>query len=402
MPKQGWIDLNQKYYMNVTKRQPITIVKGSGAWVWDDKGKEYLDFVAGWAVCSLGHSNPVILNALEKQAKELITASNQYYTVPQIQLAQRIADLSGMSKVYLANSGAEVNEGAIKLARKYGRDKLNGAFEIISTLNSFHGRTLATVAATGQERYQKPFLPMPEGFLNVPFNDVDEIKKATRKYTCAVLLEPVQGEGGVIVPDESYLKDVREWCDRKGLLLIFDEIQTGFGRLGTLFAFQQFGIVPDVITLAKGMGGGLPIGAFACKEDANVLEPGDHGTTFGGNPLCSAVSLAVINEIVKKDLAGNAKRVGKYLEAGMGRLQEKYPFVQEVRGRGLLLAMSFKSDVSWDVVTAANQEGLLLNPVRPNAIRIMPPLNLTRKEADDGIERLDRALAKVARGVGGK
>ncbi len=398
MPKD-WKVLNQKYFMNTTRRQPLTIVKGKGVYAWDDEGKKYLDFVGGWAVCSLGHASPVMQRAMQKQAAELIIASNQYYTIPQIQLAELLVKMTGLSKAFFANSGAEVNEGAFKLARKYGKEKLNGAYQIISTMNSFHGRTLATVAATGQEAYQKPFRPLPEGFINVPYDDIAAIKKATNKQTCAIIVELIQGEGGVHVPSPTYAKQLREWCDKNDILLILDEIQTGFGRLGKMFGYEQFGIRPDVITFAKGMGGGFPIGAFLCNEKADVFTPGDHGSTYGGSPLACAVSMAVIKEIASKQLDDNAASVGKHLMEGLERLRKKHKFVKEVRGMGLLLAMEFTGDISWAVVTEANKAGLLLNPVKPNAIRMMPPLILTKAQADEGVALLDKSLTAVSKNL---
>ena len=397
-----WIGRANRLYMNTGRRQPITLVRGQGLRVWDDLGKEYLDFVGGWAICSLGHCHPVMLEALERQARELIQVSNQFYSVPQVQLGELLCQITGMDRVFFSNSGAEANEGAIKLARKYGKEKRNGAYEVISALNSFHGRTLAMVAATGQERYQKPYAPLPQGFKQVPFNDLPAIKQATSGDTVAILLEPIQGEGGVNVPDAGYLREVREWCDSNGLLLILDEVQTGLGRLGTLFGFQQFGVEPDIIALAKGLGGGLPIGAFLCKESAHAFEPGDHGSSFGGNPLACAVSYAVVDHIVRNDLSAHVKRVGAYLESGLLQLKEAYPFVKEVRGRGLLLAIEFDRELAEAVVAECNRESLLLNAVRPSAIRFMPPLIVTEAEVDEALGKLNNALGRVGEAVVGQ
>ena len=276
--------------MRTVTRVPVTLVRGKGARVWDDKGKKYLDFVGGWAVNSLGHCHPVLVKALTEQAKTLIQTSNQFYTIPQLQLAELLIKNSCLDRVFFCNSGAEANEGAVKLARRYGKLHLNGAYNIITTFESFHGRTLAMVAATGQNKFQEPYIPLPDGFVNVNYNDIEAIKKATTAQTCAVMLEPIQGEGGVNVPDDNYLKEVRAWCDEKGILLILDEIQTGIGRIGTLFGYEQFGVEPDIMTLAKGLGSGVPIGALLAKEKASVFSPGDHGSTFGGNPLVCATS----------------------------------------------------------------------------------------------------------------
>ena len=280
----NWQELEHKYFMNTVKRVPLTLVRGEGARVWDENGREYLDFVGGWAVNSLGHCHPVVAEAVTEQVHTLIQTSNQFYTIPQIRLAELLVKNSCLDKVFFANSGAEANEGAVKLARRYGQHHLNGAYAVISTLGAFHGRTLGMVAATGQAKFQTPYIPLPIGFTNVEFNNIEAIKAATTKQTCAVMLEPIQGEGGVNLPEENYLRSVREWCDQKGILLILDEIQTGAGRMGTLFAYEQYGIEPDIMTLAKGLGSGIPIGAFLAKNEASVFVPGEHGSTFGGNP----------------------------------------------------------------------------------------------------------------------
>ena len=321
--------------------------------------------------------------------------SNQFYTVPQLELAQLLVEQSCMDRVFFCNSGAEANEGAVKLARKYGRLFRNGAYEVITALNSFHGRTLAMVAATGQPHYQEAWKPLAEGFINVEYNDLEAIRRATNEKTCAVMLEPVQGEAGVIVPSEGYLKAVREWCDQQGLLLIFDEIQTGLGRLGTLFGYQSFDVEPDVMTLAKALGGGVPIGAFMAKEQYCVLEPGDHGSTFGGNALTCAAAYASTRYIVDNDIPARAAESGAYLKQRLEGLRSHEPSIVDVRGMGLLLAVEFSSDISAKAVSACNQEGLLLNPVRPNAIRMYPPLILSKEEIDQGLERLERGLGQA-------
>ncbi|TET39122.1 MAG: aspartate aminotransferase family protein, partial [Dehalococcoidia bacterium] len=331
-----WQELEEKYLMNTFKRLPVTLVRGEGARVWDDKGKEYLDFVGGLAVNVLGHCHPEVANALAKQARTLIQTSNLVYSVPQIRLAELLIQNSCFDKVFFCNSGAEANEGAVKLARKYGKLHLNGAYEVITAMNSFHGRTLAMVAATGQPKFQQPYTPLPSGFINVEYDSIDAIKAATGKKTCAVMLEVIQGEGGVNIPKEDYLKEVRSWCDEKGILLILDEIQTGMGRTGTLFAYQQSGIEPDIMTLAKGLAGGVPIGALLAKERASVFEPGDHGSTFGGNPLTCAVGYATLKYILEHDIVENCHRMGNYLMSCLDSLKSKFDFIVEVRGRCLL------------------------------------------------------------------
>ena len=392
----NWQELAAEYFMNTVERVPVTLVKGEGCYVWDDKGKKYLDFVAGWAVNSLGHSHPVLARAIARQARTLIQVSNQFYSVPQIQLAELLVKNSCLQKVFLCNSGAEANEGAIKLARRYGARHLNSAYEVISVTGSFHGRTLAMVAASGQAKYQQPYLPLPTGFINVDFNDFNAIKSATGEKTCAVMLEPVQGEAGVKIPDKAYLKAVRDWCTEKGILMILDEVQTGIGRLGTLFGYEQFGIEPDVMTMAKGLGGGVPIGAIMAKEKAAVFVPGEHGSTFGGNPLTCAAAYATLKYILDNDVVGHVKTVGKHLLDGLGKLKRKYAFVTDVRGLGLLSAIEFKEEIGKAVLMACLENSLLVNRVRPNALRFMPSLIVTREEIDEALGILDRVLANFA------
>jgi acetylornithine/N-succinyldiaminopimelate aminotransferase len=384
--------------MQVARRQPIVLVRGQGTRVWDEDGKEYLDFTSGWAVNSLGHSHPVQVKAIQEQAATLIQTSNQFFTVPQIELARLLVDNSCLDRVFLSNSGAEANEGAVKLARKYGRIHANGAYQVITALNSFHGRTLAMAAATGQPHYQEQWQPLSPGFVNVPYDDIDAIKEATNDETCAVMLEPVQGEGGVNVPSSDYLKQVREWCDENNLVMILDEVQTGLGRLGTLFGYEQFGVEPDAITLAKGLGGGVPIGAFLAKEKFCLLAPGDHGSTFGGNVLTCAGAAAVVDFVIKNDVSANVRAMGQRLNQGLENLKSRYPIITEVRGLGLLLAIQLNAEIAPQLVARSNEEGLLLNPLRPNAIRLMPPLNVTADEVDEALEKLEVALKEVAVG----
>jgi len=395
----NWQELEHKYYMNTFKRTPLTLVRGQGARVWDEDGRQYLDFVAGWAVDNLGHCPPVVVEAVTEQVQTLIQTSNQFYTIPQIRLAELLVQNSCLDRVFFCNSGAEANEGAVKLARRYGQLNLGGAYEVITTVSSFHGRTLAMVAATGQEKFQKPYAPLPTGFVNVAYNDVAAIKKATSAQTCAVMLEPVQGESGVNLPDDSYLAAVRAWCDRKGILLILDEIQTGLGRTGTLFAYQQCGIEPDIMTLAKGLASGVPIGAILAKDGASVFAPGEHGSTFGGNPLACAAGYATLKFTLDNDIAGNASRVGQYFTAGLEDLKRKYPFITDVRGSGLLIALEFDSDIAQSMAAACLERGLLVNRVKPNALRFMPPLIIGNAEADEALAILDSALAGSNRGL---
>jgi predicted acetylornithine/succinylornithine family transaminase len=393
----NWPELESKYYMHTIVRIPVTLVRGKGARVWDDKGKEYLDFVGGLAVNSLGHCHPVVADAVAEQARTLIQTSNWYYTIPQIQLAELLVKNSCMDKVFVCNSGLEANEGAIKLARRYGHLKLKGAYEIITTMQSFHGRSLALTAASGQPKMHAPYVPLPVGFINVANNDIEAIKAATTEKTCAVMLEPVQGESGVIIADDDFLKKVREWCDKKGILLILDEVQTGIGRLGTLFGYELYGVEPDIMTLAKGLGSGIPIGAVLAKERAAVFVPGDHNSTFGGNPVTSAAAYAALKYIIDNDVIGNVKRVGKYLMDGLKGLKKKYSFIIEVRGYGLLVAVEFNSEIGQNVLTACLEKGLLVNKVKPNAIRLVPPLIIGNKEVDEAIGILDMVFSGIAR-----
>lgn len=392
-----WRALEKAYYLQVVNRQPIVLTRGEGTRVWDDAGKEYLDFTSGWAVTNIGHANPVLAEAIVEQARTLIQTSNQFYTVPQIKLAKLLVENSCLDRVFFGNSGAEANEGAIKNARKWGRSNRNGASEIITVSHAFHGRTLNTMAAG--DKPMDDFSPVPEGFVNVEFGDLDAIKSATSERTAAVMLEPVQGEGGVNIPDPGYLPGVREWCDDNGLLLVFDEVQTGFGRLGTLFGYESFGVEPDVMTLAKGLGGGAPIGAFMLKEHAVALVPGDHGSTFGGNVLTTAAAYASTKYIIDRSIAGHAARMGEYLRAGLGSIKDRRDFITDVRGMGLLNAVEFDREMAAAALTHCNARGLLLNFTRPHLIRIMPPLTVSESEIDTALERLEDGLAAAAASV---
>jgi len=392
-----WQKLADRLFLNTITRFPVTLVRGEGARVWDDQGKQYLDFVGGWAVNSLGHCHPALVNALEEQAKTLIQASNQFYTVPAIKLAQLLVENSCLDRVFFCNSGTEANEGAVKLARKYGKIHLKGAYEIITTYGSFHGRTLAMTAATGQRKFQDPYTPLPDGFINVEYNDLEAIKRATNERTCGVMLEPIQGEGGVNVPDDDYLKKVEDWCHQKGILFILDEVQTGIGRTGTLFAYEQYNVEPDIMTLAKGLGSGVPIGAFLAKEKASVFTPGEHGTTFGGNPLVCAAAYATLKYIIDNDIPEKVNRVGKYFMTELETLKQQFDFITEVRGKGLLIAMEFDREIAQDVTMSCLNKGLLINKLTPNAIRFIPPLIITEKEVDEAVNILRNIFTEKGR-----
>ncbi|PKB78978.1 MAG: aspartate aminotransferase family protein [SAR202 cluster bacterium Io17-Chloro-G9] len=390
-----WIDIENKYYAQTVRRQPVVIVRGDGTRVWDADGKEYLDFVAGWAVNNLGHCHPAVTQAITEQAGQLVQTSNQFYTVPQLELAQLLIDNSCLDRVFFGNSGAEANEGALKLARRYGKQNRDGAYEVITAYNSFHGRTMGTLAATGQPHYQESFTPLLPGFVHVDFDDVEAIMNATNDRTAAVFLEPVQGEGGVNIPADDYLQRVREWCDRQGLLLMLDEVQTGLGRLGSLFGYQEYGVEPDVMTLAKGLGYGVPVGAFLSKEHCMALVPGDHGSTFGGNALTTAAAYAGTKYLIDNDVLAHVKAMEKHLLARLEEVKSRFSFVTDVRGKGLLAAMEFEGEISGQLLTNANEAGLLLNAPKPNTVRFMPPLTVSREEIDQGVERLEQALGKI-------
>jgi predicted acetylornithine/succinylornithine family transaminase len=395
MTGEHWKQMEAKYYMQVVRRMPMVLERAQGTYVYDMEGNAYLDFTAGWAVLNVGHSHPEVTAAIQEQAGMILQMSNLFYTIPQLKLAQLLIDHSCMDRVFFCNSGAEANEGVCKLARKYGRLQLGGAHEIITANNSFHGRTMGMMAATGQAHYQDNWRPLMPGFVNVDYNDVDAIKRATNEKTCAVLLEPVQGEGGVNVPDPDYFQQVRAWCDEKRLLLMMDEVQTGMGRLGTLFGYEQFGVEPDAMTLAKGLGCGAPLGAFLCKQAYAVLEPGDHGSTFGGNALTTAAGAAGAKVLIEEDWSQKGAETGKYLRSKLETLRTKYDFVTEVRGMGMLLAMQMADNRAAAVVAEAAANGLLMNAVRPNTLRFMPPLTTSRDEVDKAMTILDAVLAKV-------
>jgi acetylornithine/N-succinyldiaminopimelate aminotransferase len=389
-----WIAIEQATFFP-NRRPPMVIERGQGSRVWDVEGREYLDLIAGIAVNALGHSSPVVQRALAEQSGKLIHISNLFYSIPQLQLAQLLTEHSPFDRVFFGNSGAEANEAAIKLARKWGKRNRDGAYAIVTAEHAFHGRTLATVTATGKEAYTRSFTPLPEGFPQVPLNDMDALERAVDATTAAVMLEPIQGESGVHMSTQTYLRDVQDFCRAQNLLFIVDEVQTGIGRLGTLWGFERWGVEPDIMTLAKGLGGGVPIGAMLAKESVAVFEPGDHGSTFGGNPLMCAVALDVVNYILDNDVLGNVQRVGGALKRGLERLAESQPLIDSVRGEGLLLAIDLKVERAPDVVRLGLDEGVLLNATGPTTVRMAPALVLTEAEADEGVEKFKRALGRL-------
>ncbi len=389
-----WIAIEQSTFFP-NRRPPVVIERGEGCRVWDVEGREYLDFISGIAVTSLGHSSPVVQRALAEQSAKLIHISNLFYSVPQLELAQLLLGNSPFDRVFFCNSGAEANEAALKLARRWGKKHRDGAYAVITAEHAFHGRTLATVTATGKEAYTRPFAPLPEGFPHVPFNDMDALERATDASTVGVLLEPIQGESGVHVATASYLRDVQDFCRAKGILFILDEVQTGVGRLGTLFGFERWGVEPDIATLAKGLGGGVPIGAMLARESVAAFEPGDHGSTFGGNPLMCAVAHAVVSHILENDVLGNVQRVGGYLKRALEALKAELPIIQTVRGDGLLIAVDLTAERAPDVVRLGIEEGVLLNATGPTTLRFAPALNITQTEVEEGLARLKRTLARL-------
>lgn len=380
--------------MFTTVRPEVVMERGSGIYLWDTTGKRYLDFMGGWAVICLGHCPPVITKALEAQSRQLVNASPAFYNRPMLQLAKLLTDCSCFDRVFFGSSGAEANEGAIKLARKYGSLYRDGAYEIITISNSFHGRTLATMSATGKKKWEALFEPKVPGFKHVPLNDFAALSEAVSPRTCAIMLEPIQGEGGAFESEGGYIKSVRKLCDDEGLVLVFDEVQTGLGRTGKMFAYEHYGIEPDVMTLAKGIGGGFPLSALLAKEKYNVFEAGDQGGTYSGQPLAMAVGLAVVNEIIEKDLVTNAQIQGTFLMNRLNQLKSEFG-IKNVRGKGLLVAFDLAADKGSEVVSESLKAGLILNSPQPATIRLMPPLIVTEKEIDEMIHILSTVLRRV-------
>ena len=389
-------DMASKYIINTYGERPISIVRGEGAYVWDAEGKRYLDFVAGIATNNVGHCHPKVVEAITNQARKLMHVSNLYYIEPQARLAKRLVELSFADKCFFCNSGAEANEAAIKLARKYSKENLGeGKFEIITMLQSFHGRTITTVTATGQEKYHKGFEPLAPGFKYVPFNDLKAVEDAITENTCAVMVEPIQVEGGINMPGDGYLPGLRSLCDKKNLLLIFDEVQTAMGRLGKLFGYEVYNAEPDVMTMAKALGGGAPIGCMATKADiAESLTPGSHASTFGGNPLVCSAALASLNTIVDEKLPENAQRMGAYLMEKLRPLKGKFPVIKEIRGRGLIIGVELNVEGK-DLVNECMNAGLILNCIGASVIRFVPPLIINEEHADEGVAIFERTLADL-------
>ncbi|HWQ62558.1 MAG TPA: acetylornithine transaminase [Negativicutes bacterium] len=386
-----------KYYLPVFARYPLVLERGEGPYVYDIEGKKYLDFLGGIAVNILGHAHPKLAAAIAAQAGKLIHVSNLYYTVEQTKLAKTLVELTGLDRAFICNSGAEANEGAMKLARKYGKLQAADKVEIITAEHSFHGRTLATLTATGQPKYQKGYEPLPGGFSYVPFGDLAALTKAVSAKTCAVFLEPIQGEGGVNIPDPGYLRGARELCDKYGALLILDEIQSGMGRTGKLLASQQIGVKADILTLAKGLGGGVPIGAIlATEKAAKAFGPGDHGTTFGGNPLACAAANTTLAILIEEDLPANAAKMGAYMIGALNGLKAKYPaLIATVRGQGLIIGMQMTKPGK-EMVNACMAAGALINCTAGDVLRFVPPLNIGKQHVDEMVAILDKVFAAEA------
>ncbi|RLL53587.1 acetylornithine transaminase [Mariprofundus sp. EBB-1] len=378
--------------MNTYARFPLTLVRGKGSRVWDEKDNSYLDFIAGIAVNTLGHANPAMTKAIAQQASEMLHCSNLFHIPKQQLLADQLTSLSGLDAAFFCNSGAEANEAAIKLARKYFYDQNSPRRAIISATQSFHGRLLSTLTATGQDKVKIGFDPLPPGFSHVPLNDIKALKLAINDHTAAILLEPLQGEGGVNIAEATYLQAVRELCDEQGILLILDEVQTGIGRCGTMFAFEQAEIKPDILTLAKGLGGGMPIGAMlASAAVAPSFGPGTHGSTFGGNPMSCTASLTVLREIASSKLLDNVNQRGEQLRQGLQALAPSVPIIKQVRGQGLLLGVELNVEAA-PFVAAARDKGLLILMAGPNVLRFLPALNVSAEEVDEALTTVAAVL----------
>jgi acetylornithine/N-succinyldiaminopimelate aminotransferase len=377
--------------MEITKRPPIVFVEGHGSWLTDQDGKAYLDFVQGWAVNCLGHSSPVVVGTLTKQGAQLINCSPAFYNEPMIGLASRIAHHTGLHRTFFANSGAEANEGAIKLARKWGQRHRSGAYEILTMEHAFHGRTLATMSASGKPQWEALFEPKVPGFPKVPLNDLAAVARAVTDKTVGVMLEPIQGEAGVFCATDEFLRGVRDLCRERGLLLILDEVQTGMGRTGKMFGYEHAGILPDILTLGKGLGGGVPLAALVAHRDVCCFEHGDQGGTFNGNPLMTAVGCAVIDALAAPGFLAHVAEVGGYLAGRLEALSRTYG-CGEVRGRGLLLGLNLAREIGSQVADAAMERGLLVNSPRPDTLRFMPALTVTREEIDQGLAILEQIL----------
>ena len=395
MDTKTLLEWSDRYHVPTYARAPICLVRGEGVRVWDSEGREYLDFAAGIAVVALGHCHPRVTGAIREAAATLIHVSNLFYTAPQTHLARLLCEQSFGDRVFFCNSGAEANEAAIKLARKYSREQFaSDRYEIIAMQNSFHGRTLATVTATGQEKYRHGFEPLMPGFKHVPYNDLRAVERALDNRTAAILVEPIQGEGGVNVPDDGYLPGLRKLCDEAGALLILDEVQTGMGRTGTLWAYQHWGVEPDIMTLAKALANGVPIGAMIARDAvARALTAGSHATTFGGTPFVASVALATLTTLLEEKLPERAARVGRHLMNGLGALKAKHSFIREVRGKGLLIGVELTRPAA-PLVATCREAGLLVLTAGDLVLKLAPPLIVDEATCDRALEILDSVFAR--------
>ncbi len=388
------IQLYKKYVMPTYSRSDVLFSRGAGVKVWDIEGNQYLDFFPGWAVSGIGHCHKGVVSAIRKQAGRMIHVSNNYYNELQAKLAQKIIKHSFPGNVFFSNSGAEANEGAIKLARKYGHP--TGRYEIITMQSSFHGRTIATLTATGQDKVKVGFEPLPKGFKTVPFNDLEAVKRAVTKKTVGIMLEPIQGEGGVNIADQAYMKGLRRLCNEKDMLLILDEVQTGMGRTGEMFCFKHYGIVPDVMTLAKSLGGGVPVGCVVAGQKViSVLSPGSHASTFGGSPLICAASIATFEAIEKEHLLVNTRKMGRYLKTKLEAMKRRLPVIKRIKGMGLMIGIELSIDGT-SVPDACLKHRLLINCTQKNTLRIMPPLIVTKRDIDKALTILEESIREIA------
>ena len=389
------VEMDEKHFMNVySGRYPLYVEKAEGIKIYSKDGKVYRDFLAGIGVNALGYSNQRFKAALKDQIDKIIHCSNLYYIEPQAELEKKLTQNSAYDQVFFANSGSEANEGALKLARKYFKKKGSNKYETITADKSFHGRTMSTVTATGQDKYKKPFTPLPEGFFTVPFNDLEALKEAVTDKTAVIMLEPIQGEGGIYPAEQKYLEEVRKLCDEKDILLVFDEVQCGMGRTGELFAYQNYGVEADIISLAKALGGGVPIGAFLAKDEvASAFEPGDHGTTFGGNPLATRAAVEVVDIMLETGFLNSVKEKGQYFRGELNRLVDKYDNLIETRGKGLMIALELAENLSAkEINSELFERGFLVNAVKEHTLRLLPPLVIEKEDIDLLITNLEEIL----------
>lgn len=389
------IDKNSKYVMNSYGRIPVAFEKGEGTKIWDVEGNEYLDFVAGIAVTNLGHNNKKVVEAIKEQAEKLIHTSNMYYIEPQTKLAEMLVCDTHFAQAFFCNSGAEANEAAIKLARKYGKMHMNGNYEIITMKKSFHGRTITTITATGQEKYQKSFTPLTSGFTYAEYGNIEDLKSKINNKTLAVMIEVIQGEGGVNVRPDEYWEELKTLIEEKKILLIIDEVQTGVGRTGNMFGYELYGLTPDIISVAKGIANGVPMGVMLAKKDLCVFEPGDNASTFGGNFLATAAGIAVVEQVKNKEFLYSVRKKGEYFRAKLEKLKDKYEFVKDVRGKGLMIGVEVEPEKIKQIVDGMFEKKILIGSAGGIALRFVPPLTLKEEEIDIMVQKLDEVMAEI-------